>query len=75
MSELTRGCGGVAILWKKEERMPCPENGQMCGIKVQLGKEVCLTIVGVYLPSDGYNEDYKSCLIDLEEVLSSLSTS
>ena len=66
VSELTRGCGGVAILWKKGltvERLSCNDNGRICVIKVQL--------------ENGYTypKDYQSCLQDLEEVLSSLSPS
>ena len=78
VSELTRGCGGVAILWKKGltvERLSCNDNGRICVIKVQLENEIYLSIIGVYLPSDGYTKDYQSCLQDLEEVLSSLSPS
>ena len=61
VSELTRGCGGVAILWKKGltvERLSCNDNGRICVIKVQLENEIYLSILGVYLPSDGY----QSCL-------------
>ena len=47
----------------------------MCCAKVQIGRDTHLTIIGVYLPSDGYTEDYKCCLIDLEELLSSLNPS
>ena len=78
VSELDRGCGGVAILWKKElpvVRIPCSGNGRICCAKVQLVRGTYLTIIGVYLPSDGYNEKYKSCLTDLEELLSSLNPS
>ena len=61
MSELTRGCGGVAIVWKEElsvEGIPCPGNGRLCCTKIQLVKETFLTIVGVYLPNNGYTEEY-----------------
>ena len=74
-SELTRGCGGVAILWNKDlhvEKIPYPGNGKLCCTKVQLVDDTYLNIIGVYLPSYGYTEEYQTCLTDLEELLSGL---
>ena len=42
-------------------------DGRLCCVKIQLLQD---TIVGVYLPSNGYSEEYQSCLTDLEELLS-----
>ena len=74
-SELSRGCGGVAILWSNDlivERIPYPGNRRLCCSKVHLMEDTYLHIIGVYLPSNGYTEEYRTCLNDLEELLSGL---
>ena len=75
VTDQTRGCGGVAILWKKEllvHNIICPGNGRLCCIKIQLSDCSYLTIIGVYMPSNGYTDEYKSCLSDLEELVSTV---
>ena len=77
-SDQTRGCGGVAILWKKGLSvltLPCPNNGRVCGIKISSSVASNITVVGVYMPSDGHTDEYQSCLSDLEEVLNTLPRS
>lgn len=57
-----RGCGGVAIFWKKELSvltLICHSNGRVCSIQIQLSEGRCTT---VYMPSDGYTEEYLICL-------------
>ena len=39
-------------------RIPRSGDGRICCAKVQLVRGTYLTIIGVYLPSDGYNEKY-----------------
>ena len=70
-SEL-KGCGGVAILDLHVENIPYPGNGRLCCTKIQLVDDTYLSIIGVYLPSYGYTEEYQACLTDLEEFLSGL---
>ena len=65
-SDLTGGCGGVGILWKKDLSvitLPCPNSSRICAI------------VGVYMPSDRKTEEYQSCLSTMEEVLNKLCRS
>ena len=62
-------------MWSKElhvERIPYPANGRLCCSKVHLTDDTYLSVIGVYLPSYGYTEEYHACLTDLEELLSGL---
>ena len=76
-SELTRRCGGVAILWKKDLSaitLPCRKNGRVCAIQISSPVASNITIVGVYMPSDGNTDDYQSCVSTLEEVFKQTSS-
>ena len=75
-SSLTRGCGGVGILWKKSfDVTPIGEidSDRICGIRMRLTypetKE--LTILGVYSPcADAGIEKYVQVLCELEHLIS-----
>ena len=75
-SSLTRGCGGVGILWKKSfDVTPIGEidSDRICGIRMRLTypetKE--LTILGVYSPcADAGIEKYVQVLCELERLIS-----
>ena len=53
VSGQTRGCGGVAILWKKEllwkkaSSAQCPGNGRLCCVKIQLSD--CSYLMGTLM--------------------------
>ena len=77
-SELTRCCGWVAIVWKKDLSviaLPCPDNGRVCAIQISSPVASNIAIVGVYMPSNGNTDEYHSCLSTLEEVLNTLPQS
>lgn len=77
-SDLRRGCGGVAILWKKTlHASPTQiDSDRICGLQVPLKDSPPLIIFGVYMPSaDQLQEAYSSCLENLSRhVLQSTRT-
>lgn len=75
-SDLHRGCGGVAILWKKNlNAAPFHhlQSDRLCAIKIPLPNSTILSIFGVYMPSaDQTQETYRSYLDVLSSSLSEL---
>ena len=62
-SDLTRGCGGVGIIWKKSLTVvpiPC-ESDRVRAIEVKLPCGDTLTVIGTYLPCSLslFNEELK----------------
>ena len=81
-SDLTRGCGGVAILWNKA--LTCIpisvlDSDRVCGVRLLLPSvkgqaQHYLTILGVYMPSaDQPQEVYTSYLETVEHAVSQFS--
>ena len=69
--ELSRGCGGVAILWRKSLNVTVLNiaSDRICAI--QLRSEDCVvSVIEVYLPSSNLPvEEYQECVHLLEEVV------
>ena len=73
-AELTRGCGGIAILWHKSLTVATIDTNsdRICAIQLKSASTVT-SIVGVYLPSAGSPlDDYREYLSQLEDVVASL---
>ena len=66
-SDLTRGCGGVAILWRKSLRfspITAVVSDRICGVRLFLPHEQrCMTILGIYMPSSEHPQDLWNNLI------------
>ena len=78
-SDHSRGCSGVAILWKKSLRtslLKLLENDRLCGLEVHLEDgDRSLYILGVYMPSADQPQDVYSTYLDsTEHVISQLSS-
>ena len=77
-SALTRGCGGVGILWKKSlpiSNVLSIDSDRIFAIQLSVSSSVSLGIVSVYLPiTDCPLTLYKECLQELENVIFSLQT-
>ena len=75
-SSLTRGCGGVGLMWRNTldaNPISCISSDRICGIRVKLSsaEPVELTILGVYLPcADLGLETYCEHLAELESLIS-----
>ena len=70
---LTRGCGGVAIIWN-EHLKATPVVGinldRICAITIDCATTSIL-VIGVYLPTtDHPTEDFHQCLHTLEDLVS-----
>ena len=77
-SDLTRGCGGVAILWRSSLRaLPLflSDCDRICGFQIELNSvERCLSIVGVYMPNAAQPQDvYDSYFDSVDHCISQLS--
>ena len=76
-STLSRGCGGVAILWRSSLSVSpvTAVNSDRC-VAVQVHLTDCsLSIISVYLPSSEYPLDvYKEHLLELENTISALQS-
>ena len=74
-TNLKRGCGGVAFLWKSS--LPISfisgiDSDRISAIKISVGPSETLTIIGVYLPTaDSTIDKFTDYLIELEKVISS----
>ena len=75
-SELLRGCGGIAILWKKSiAAHPIHlniDNDRICGIEPPLENHIIkkLLVFNIYFPStDTEYSTFTQCVLDLEAVL------
>ena len=55
-SALSRGCGGVGLLWKKSIQTSLIEidSDRICGIQIEL-EDCLLSVLSVYLPCSGQN--------------------
>ena len=78
-SDLRRGCGGVAILWRKSlhaSPLSFTDCDRMCGLSVNLPNSYrSLNIIGVYMPSaEQPQEVYSSYLSSVEHAISQLNT-
>ena len=76
-SDLTRGCGGVGILWKKSlpiSPLTRISSDRFCVVQLHLeNSHNAVYIIGVYLPScDHPMEEFVDCLSDLENAISVL---
>ena len=74
VSETGRGYGGVGLLWRKDliasgiDGIDCD---RICGLRLNVGAEEVLSVIGVYLPCLELGIDYyRECLAVLEEVVS-----
>ena len=75
---VTRGCGGVAILWNKSidiSPLTVYTNNRICGVEIQLPENDNINkiiIYNIYCPSSDYTFDtYEQCINDLEEEINS----
>ena len=75
-SGLSRGCGGVGILWKKSLNVGVSRkisaSDRICTVDISLSCQSpdTLTLVNIYCPSADHNEaEYAQCLQDLEELV------
>lgn len=82
-SELKRGCGGVAILWRSTwNASPLPlrcSSDRICGVTIPLShssKSVNrITMLSVYCPSaDADLNSFVQCITDLEEEVNHLDS-
>ena len=73
-SDLTRGCGGVAIVWRTSLRasaLKLPDSDRLCDLHVELSDpDRSLHILGVYMPSAEQPQDvYRSHLDTVEHCI------
>ena len=72
-SSLTRGCGGVGLVWRKSLHVvPLTEisSDRFCAIQLQPSNSPPITIFSVYLPCSAYSNDtYSSYFQDLQSVI------
>ena len=77
-STLTRGCGGVGIIWKSSlpvNNVPI-NSDRIIAIQLNVSDSTTLSVVGVYLPTtDIPLNEYKEYLIELENVVYALQKS
>ena len=82
-SELRRGCGGTAILWKKSlTAFPSPvcfSSDRICAVTISLSRNSSsvnqVTVISVYFPSaDADFNSFQECIFDLEETVNSLDS-
>ncbi|CAH1781909.1 unnamed protein product, partial [Owenia fusiformis] len=53
-----RGCGGVAILYRKEFIVkPIPVNDRICGVQLLVSKDTYIFVFAVYMPCNTYPEN------------------
>ena len=75
-STLSRGCGGVGLMWKKDlDAVPISSisSDRICGLRIKLQRHATseITVLGVYLPcSDMGMECYSEHLVELENLIS-----
>lgn len=71
-SNLTSGCGGVGILWRKHlDATPISgtQSDRLCAIRIKM-RDTYMTIIGVYMPCAGADiQAYGSHLIELERLV------
>ena len=75
-STLSRGCGGVGLMWRKSLNatpIPSISSDRICGIRISLSRpdKAGLSVFGVYLPcADVGIESYCEHLVELENLIS-----
>ena len=72
---LTRGCGGVAVFWRKNLSLSPVhlDSDRIIAVQLPLKSHGVLTVTGVYLPSSDHPlETFREYLSDLEGMISSL---
>ena len=73
MYGISRGQGGVAIMWRKSMKGISPiteiTHDRICGIRVQSKKGLVLNIYSVYMPSPGCSGNFDEVLDELSEVI------
>ena len=78
-STLTRGCGGVGVIWKKSLQVSPITNVQsdrLCAIRISLSESSCVNVICAYLPSsDHSNDDFRTYVNDLASLISALESS
>ena len=72
-SDLNRGCGGIAILWRKS-LLAIPldvPSDRVCAIQLKhSSSSSVMTIIGAYLPSTDHQiEEFDNCLQQLEDTI------
>ena len=75
--ELHRGCGGVAILWRKSlNAVPQHHHSsdRICSLQISISESLTLTVIGIYMPSaDQPQEAYSSYLDEVNDTVAKLS--
>ena len=76
-SELHRGCGGVAILWRKSlNAVPQHHHSsdRICSLQLSITDSLTLTVIGIYMPSaEQPQEVYSSYLDEVNDTVAKLS--
>ncbi len=77
-SNLTRGCGGVALLWKSSipaSPVSTLSSDRLVAIQIQVNPGVVLSVIAVYLPtSDTPLETHSEYLFELENAVAALQS-
>ena len=77
-TDLTRGCGGVALLWKSSlpvSPVSALRSDRIAAIQVSINYNSSLSIVNVYLPTTDCSSDtYNDYIIELENAISILQS-
>ena len=71
---LSRGCGGVGLIWRKSIAASCIpiDSDRFCGIQLEM-EECLLSILCVYLPSSDYTfDEFSDYTNDLECLIHAL---
>ena len=75
-STLSRGCGGVGLLWKKSIQTSLIEidSDRICGIQIEL-EDCLLSVLIVYLPCSGQNlEEFSGYVKELQSIVCALQS-
>ena len=75
-STLSRGCGGVGLLWKKSIQTSLIEidSDRICGIQIEL-EDCLLSVLSVYLPCSGQNlEEFSGYVKELQSIVCALQS-
>ena len=74
-SNLTRGCGGVAFQWNSSLCVSpvTTTSDRVFAVEIELSG-ITLTVVNVYFPAYGCDEEYRECLSSLDDIVSSHSS-
>ena len=78
-SELVRGCGGVALLWRSSlpvTPVTTLNSDRITAVQVSINSSTSLSVIGVYLPtSDNPIDVYREYISELEIVVSIYTSS